>query len=653
MSLAVWLIERPRWFKRTLLIANDFVILSIALWAAYSLRLSEYYVPDDWKILLLMLSAPVVGVLVFHWRGLYKLVTRFIGPEGTTRIYTAVVIAAVLWALIVLMSGIKGQPRSVVVIYALIAAGLIRVSRQWAGALLLRAAPQFKPLSFDQRKNVIIYGAGPIGIQLLRALAETGNYKTVAFIDANPSLAGQLVHGVKVLRPEKIGKVIADEDVKEILLATPSALRGERRMALKLLEAFPVVVKTLPALEDIASGHVEVSDLRPIDVEDLLGRDPVSPDFELLTAQVHGKVVMITGAGGSIGSELTRQLLKLGPKSLVLFEVSEAALYEISMEIEELKRRLRKEDESGLEAETSVIQVLGSVLDRKLVARTIEELGVEVIYHAAAYKHVPIVEVNPFSGLQNNTFGTLVVAEAARELGVKRFVLVSSDKAVRPTNIMGASKRLAELILQGMAQESPATIFTMVRFGNVLDSSGSVVRLFRNQIKSGGPVTVTHPEVIRYFMSIPEAAQLVIQAGAMATGGEVFVLEMGTPVKIDDLARTMIRLSGLEVRDEAHPEGDVDIEYVGLRRGEKLYEELLIGENATGTNHPRIFKTSEPILSYEELMSALERLEDAIQRVDVTELQDMLRTTVEGYMPGAVHAVSAKDEWQPVSRTLH
>jgi FlaA1/EpsC-like NDP-sugar epimerase len=653
MSLAVWLIERPRWFKRTLLIANDFVMLSISLWAAYSLRLSEYYVPEDWKILLLMLSAPVVGVLVFHWRGLYKLVTRFIGPEGTTRIYTAVVIAAVSWALIVLMSGIKGQPRSVVVIYALIAAGLIRVSRQWAGALLLRAAPQFKPLSFDQRKNVIIYGAGPIGIQLLRALAETGNYKTVAFIDANPSLAGQLVHGVKVLRPEKIGKVIADEDVKEILLATPSALRGERRMALKLLEAFPVVVKTLPALEDIASGHVEVSDLRPIDVEDLLGRDPVSPDFELLTAQVHGKVVMITGAGGSIGSELTRQLLKLGPKSLVLFEVSEAALYDISMEIEELKRRLRKEDESGPQAETSVIQVLGSVLDRKLVARTIEELGVEVIYHAAAYKHVPIVEVNPFSGLQNNTFGTLVVAEAARELGVKRFVLVSSDKAVRPTNIMGASKRLAELILQGMAQESPATIFTMVRFGNVLDSSGSVVRLFRNQIKSGGPVTVTHPEVIRYFMSIPEAAQLVIQAGAMATGGEVFVLEMGTPVKIDDLARTMIRLSGLEVRDEAHPEGDVDIEYVGLRRGEKLYEELLIGENATGTNHPRIFKTSEPILSYEELMSALERLEDAIQRVDVTELQDMLRTTVEGYMPGAVHAVSAKDEWQPVSRTLH
>jgi len=654
MRLAVWLIERSRWFKRTLLIANDFVMLSIALWAAYSLRLSQLYIPEDWQIFLLMLAAPVVGVLVFYWRGLYKLVTRFIGPEGTTRIYTAVIIAAVLWALVVLMSGIKGQPRSVVVIYALIATGLIRLSRQWAGALLLRAAPQHKPINFDQRKNVIIYGAGPIGIQLLRALNETGNYKTVAFIDANPSLAGQLVHGIKVLRPEKIGKTIAKEDVKEILLATPSALRGERRMALKLLETFPVTVKTLPALEDIASGHVEVSDLRPIDVEDLLGRDPVAPDFELLTAQVRGKVVMITGAGGSIGSELTRQLLKLGPKTLVLFEVSEAALYEISMEIEELQRRLSKEDESGLVADTSIIQVLGSVLDRKLVARTIEEQDVEVIYHAAAYKHVPIVEVNPFAGLQNNTFGTLVVADAAKELGVKRFVLVSSDKAVRPTNIMGASKRLAELILQALAQESPDTIFTMVRFGNVLDSSGSVVRLFRNQIKAGGPVTVTHPEVIRYFMSIPEAAELVIQAGAMATGGEVFVLEMGTPVKIDDLARTMIRLSGLDVRDEEHPDGDIAVEYVGLRPGEKLYEELLIGENATGTNHPRIFKTSEPILSYEELMVALERLEDTIQRVDVTDLQDMLRVTVEGYTPGgAVPSLSAKGEWQLVSRTLH
>ncbi|MGH6864744.1 MAG: polysaccharide biosynthesis protein [Methyloceanibacter sp.] len=654
MSLAVWLIERPRWFKRTVLILNDFAMLSVALWAAYSLRLSQLYVPESLSILLLMAAAPVAGVWVFYQRGLYKLVTRFIGPEGTTRIYVAVIIAAVLWALIVLMSGIQGQPRSVVVIYGLIAAGLIRLSRQWAGSLLLRSAPEHKPVSFDERKSVIIYGAGTIGIQLLRALNETGGYKTVAFIDANPSLQGQMVHGVKVVRPEKIGKVISDENVKEVLLATPSALRGERRVAIRALEAFPVVVKTLPALEEIASGRVEVSDLRPIDVGDLLGRDPVTPNLELLTAQVHGKVVMITGAGGSIGSELTRQLLRLGPKSLVLFDISEVALYEISMEIGELQRRRQLQAEANTFEETEVVQILGSVLDRKLVARTIHELGIEVIYHAAAYKHVPIVEVNPFVGLQNNTFGTLVVAEAAKELGVERFVLVSSDKAVRPTNIMGASKRLAEQILQALAQERPKTIFTMVRFGNVLDSSGSVVRLFRSQIKAGGPVTVTHSEVVRYFMSMPEAAQLVIQAGAMATGGEVFVLEMGTPVKIDELARTMIRLSGLEVRDEAHPDGDIAIEYVGLRRGEKLYEELLIGENTTGTSHPRIFKNSEPIIGYEDLIAALERLEDAIQRLDESELQDMLRATVEGYVPAAsVQTASAKDEWQPVSRTLH
>jgi FlaA1/EpsC-like NDP-sugar epimerase len=655
MRLAAWLIERPRWFKRTLLIANDLLLLTIAVWGAYTLRLSRPYVPPSFEKWVLLIAAPLIGVAVFYMRGLYKLVTRFIGPEGTTRIYSAVIIATVLWAVVVLMMAVKDHPRSVIVIYALIAALLIRLSRQWAGAALLRAAPQHKPVSFDQRKPVIIYGAGKLGVQLLRALNEHGGYKTVAFIDSNPSLAGQMVHGVKVIRPEKVGKTIADENVKEVLLAAPSASRGERRLALKALEPFPVVVKTLPALEEIAAGEVQVSDLRPIDVDDLLGRDPVTPDLELLTANVRGKVVMITGAGGSIGAELTRQLLKLGPKTLVLFELSEVALYDISMEIEAVQRQLQKEAGGAAINATAVVSVLGSVLDRKLVARTIEELGVEVIYHAAAYKHVPIVEANPFAGLQNNTFGTLVVAETAKELGVERFVLVSSDKAVRPTNVMGASKRLAEQILQALAQEpTTSTIFTMVRFGNVLDSSGSVVKLFRRQIRAGGPVTVTHPEVIRYFMSIPEAAQLVIQAGTMATGGEVFVLEMGTPVKIADLARTMIRLSGLEVRDETHPDGDIAIEYIGLRPGEKLYEELLIGENTTGTSHPRIFKNTEPVVPFEELAAVLERLEDAIHRLDEAEMQDVLRSTVEGYMPaGGGHPVAAKGEWQPASRTLH
>jgi len=542
-----------------------------------------------------------------------------------------------------------------VVIYGLIAAGLIRFSRQWAASMLLRGAPQHRAVSFTERKNVIIYGAGTIGIQLLRALNETGQFNMVAFIDNNPSLAGQVVHGVKVLRPGKIGKVITTENVKEVLLAMPSALRSERRAAIRTLDPFPVVVKTLPALEEIASGHVEVSDLRPIEVEDLLGRDPVAPDLALLAAHVRDKVVMITGAGGSIGSELSRQLLELGPKALILFELSEVALYEIEMEIEEAQRRRSKAAGTASLGDTKIVPVLGSVLDRRLVARTIHSYGVEVIYHAAAYKHVPLVEMNPFAGVQNNTFGTLALAETAKELGVERFVLVSSDKAVRPTNVMGASKRLAELILQALAEpRGVRTIFTMVRFGNVLDSSGSVVKRFRNQIQAGGPVTVTHKEIIRYFMSIPEAAQLVIQAGAMASGGEVFVLDMGTPVKIDDLARTMIRLSGLEVRDDATSEGDITIEYVGLRRGEKLYEELLIGENTTGTSHPRIFKNSEPVMAYADLVAALERLDDAIQRHDEAELQDMLRATVEGYTPGSTgHPAALKDEWQPASRTLH
>jgi UDP-N-acetylglucosamine 4,6-dehydratase len=654
MRAAVWLIERPRWFKRIFLIVNDIAMLTVALWAAYSLRLSRFYVPESFSMILLMATAPIIGVITFHVRGLYKLVTRFIGPEGTTRIYVAVVIAVLAWSLVVLLSGIKGHPRSVVVIYGLIAAGLIRFSRQWAGSLLLRAAPQHKPVSFDERKNVIIYGAGTVGIQLLRALNETGKFNMVAFIDNNPSLAGQMVHGVKVLRPGKIGKMITTENVKEVLLAMPSALRSERRAAIKMLEPFPVVVKTLPALEEIASGHVEVSDLRPIDVEDLLGRDPVAPEFELLTGHVKDKVVMITGAGGSIGSELTRQLLELSPKTLILFELSEVALYEIEIEIEELKWRRAKNPESPPLTDTKIIPVLGSVLDRKLVARTIAKFDVEVIYHAAAYKHVPLVEVNPFTGLQNNTFGTLTLAEVAKEAGVERFVLVSSDKAVRPTNVMGASKRLAELILQALAESRGTTVFTMVRFGNVLDSSGSVVKRFRSQIQAGGPVTVTHPEIIRYFMSIPEAAQLVIQAGAMASGGEVFVLDMGTPVKIDDLARTMVRLSGLEVRDENNTEGDIAIEYIGLRRGEKLYEELLIGENTTGTSHPRIFKNSEPVLTYAELIVALERLDDAIQRLDEAELYEMLRATVEGYKPGSSGLpASVTEEWLPVSRTLH
>ena len=466
-------------------------------------------------------------------------------------------------------------------------------------------------------------------------------------------------HGSAFIR-EAVARFIDRRDgVTEIFLAIESDSRQRRRAIIRSLEDYPVTVKILPAIKDIASGKVEITDLRPIDVEDLLGRDPVPPDARLLGKYIRGKNVMITGAGGSIGSELTRQIVKLSPKRLILFDISEVALYEIEQDmaglLDTLKSEAKKAGGQGPRVET--VAVLGSVLDGEMLRHTLAKHGVETIYHAAAYKHVPIVEQNPMMGLQNNIFGTLVLSQAAIDAGVERMVLISTDKAVRPTSVMGASKRISEMILQGIAAENEVdTVFTMVRFGNVLDSSGSVVRRFRKQIRNGGPITVTHPDIIRYFMSIPEAAELVLQAGAMATGGEVFVLDMGSPVKIDDLARMMIRLSGLEVCDEDRPDGDISIEYVGLRQGEKLYEELLIGENTTGTKHPRIMKNSEPHIKLSRLNEELQALGQAIDDHDIAEVQAILNRTVEGYAAGqpSPEPESGDDAgWAQVSRLIH
>lgn len=645
----------PRWTKRLLLVTADFCILSFALWAAFSLRLSTFYVPTDPLVAWLLLLAPVIGVATFYARGLYRLVTRYIGQEASTQIYITIAVAVLIWALAVLMAGMEGVPRSVVIIYGLLAAGLIRVSRHVAG-WVLKAAPHATPANFDPRKPVVIYGAGSAGMQLMHALEQSQDFRPVAFVDDDKTLSGQIIHKVKVYGPEKIDLLIRKRRVKEIFLAISSAPLHQRRAVIRSLEPYPVVVKTLPGLEDIASGRVQISDLRPIEVEDLLGRDPVPPDPSLLNRDIAGKSVMITGAGGSIGSELTRQVLRLAPKRLVLFEMSEVALYDIEAEAREIIAGEASANAAALE----VVTVLGSVLDEKLVRNALALYGVETIYHAAAYKHVPIVEDNPVTGLRNNTFGTLTLARAAAAAGVARMVLISTDKAVRPTNVMGASKRLAELVLQAMAESGePGTVFTMVRFGNVLDSSGSVVKRFRKQIEDGGPVTVTHPDIIRYFMSIPEAAQLVIQAGAMSAGGEVFVLDMGTPVKIDDLARTMIRLSGLQIRDEEHPDGDISIDYVGLRQGEKLYEELLIGENSTGTKNPLIMTNSEPFVPMTQLVKELARLEAAMEADDIAGIETILKRTVEGYtasqpapLPGIAEEEAVGD-WQPASRTLH
>ncbi len=652
------LIASPRWAKRALLIGNDFLLLSIALWGAYSLRLGEFYVPPDEITLALFVLAPIVGVITFYGRGLYRLVTRYFSQEAAGRLYITIFLAVLIWTLLLYLIGLPGVPRSVVIIYGFFAAAMIRISRQFAG-WLLKSIPNITLASIDPRTKILIYGAGNTGLQLLRSLRDSRDYRPIALVDDNASLWGQNINKLKVYRPGKIQKLIERDGVKEIFLAISSASRQRRGAVIRSLEGFPIIVKTLPALEDIASGKVEVSDLRPIDVEDLLGRDPVPPDASQLGKHISGKNVMITGAGGSIGSELTRQIVKLAPERLILFDISEVALYEIEDQAARLLREAQADaKEAGIPIpNTEIVVVLGSVLDRELVSRTLEAYAIDTIYHAAAYKHVPIVEQNRFTGLRNNTFGTLIVSQAAMDADVERMVLISTDKAVRPTNIMGASKRLSEMVLQAISEEKRSkTVFTMVRFGNVLDSSGSVVRRFRKQIHEGGPVTVTHPEIIRYFMSIPEAAELVLQAGAMAGGGEVFVLDMGSPVKIADLARTMIHLSGLEAQDEDHPDGDIAIEYIGLRQGEKLYEELLIGENTTGTKHPRIMKNSEPFQKWTALKSELAELELAVDAYDTDRVEEVLKRTVEGYTGSKSSANIEADEagdWVPASRLIH
>jgi len=647
-----WLLQLPRFIKRIILGVLDLLLLSFALWFSISLRYNTFYVPDDWLSALLIVSAPVITVATFAFFGLYKLVTRYLGYRGHTRIIGCIWLSVLIWSLQVFMFGQQGIPRSVILAYGVVATLLITGSREVAAMLLESAGVRLSELPINgDRKPVVIFGAGQLGVQLLAALRRTHDRQAVAFIDTEPSLWRQYVAGIKVHNPDRLGHLIERHKVREILVALPEGRRRECRRIVKELQVHPVEVKVLPAVEDIASGRVGVTDLRPLEVNDLLGREKVPPNVDLLVRKTRDKSILVTGAGGSVGSELVRQLLKHGPRRLVLFDNSEAALYEIENETLEIVASMH----TGV-PRPEIVAVLGSVLDAPQVQETIARHEIEVIYHAAAYKHVPIVEQNPICGLWNNTFGAAVVAECAKAAGIELMVLISTDKAVRPANVMGASKRLAELILHSAAVSGTPTIFTMVRFGNVLDSSGSVVRKFRRQISTGGPVTVTHPEIIRYFMSIPEAAELVIQAGAMAKGGDLFVLDMGEPVRIDDLARLMIRLTGLDVKSPDNPDGDIAITYTGLRPGEKLYEELLIGANTRATEHPRIWRSDEPFLPKAELERELELLKTAMNMRDVETMQAVLMRTVEGY-----HAephprqgeATILAEWPPSSRTLH
>lgn len=653
-----WLVNLPRGPKRILLIFNDFCLLTLGLWLSFTVRLSMVYVPPSIEFGLLLMAAPAIGVAIFSYMGLYRLVTRYMGQQGSVRILVAIVLTVLSWSLVVVMSGITGVPRSIFIIFGIFAMFFIWSSRQFAGWLLC-GIPNITLARFDsERDNVLIYGAGITGIQLLDALKQGSDYKAVGFVDENRSLWGQTVNGLKVYKPGKIGRLIELRGIKHVFLTISDLPARQTRTIIRGLEPYPVSVKTLPCMNDIASGRVQISDLRPVDVQDLLGRDSVPPDPDLLQHNIRGKSVLVTGAGGSIGSELCRRILALAPRRLVIYDVSEAALYEIELELSELHQKLPTGVSRRGEAvqEIELVPILGSVLDSRLVEATLRNYQIQTIYHAAAYKHVTLVQQNPVAGLLNNTFGTILIAKAARDHGVERFVLISTDKAVRPTNIMGASKRLAELVIQAEAQNSPSTVYSIVRFGNVLDSSGSVIGRFRKQIHGGGPVTVTHREVNRFFMSISEAAELVLQAGAMAKGGEVFVLDMGQPVKIDDLARSMIRLMGLEVQDDANPNGGIPIEYIGLRNGEKLHEELLIGDNTMGTKHPRIKIHLEPIYPSALLAAELNKLKDALDRFQPHTINNVLQRIVEGYVPDKwtlQQTGTTSERLVPVRQTLH
>ncbi len=638
------LLALPRHAKRTILAVADMLLLTAVLWVAVSLRYLTPFVPSDLGFLSAAVSGPLLTVATLWYFGIYKSVTRFIGRRANVRILAAIGLSVLFWTLALLMLGQHAIPRSAIVIYAVLGAAAILLFRLIIKLMLESSGITFVDVGPKRHLTAaLIYGAGEQGIALLRAVRAARNRRVLGFVDSSPDLWRQYVGDLKVHPPSSMSRFVEEDAVREVLVALPADRR--RREVLKELERFPVSVKILPTYEDVSSGHVRLNSLRAVEVGDILGRDAVPPDEDLLQRNITGKSVLVTGAGGSIGSELVRQIVALAPRRVVLLDISESALYDVGFGA----RRL-----SGTEAGSTDIRiVLGSTADTRLLDGIIVENGIETIYHAAAYKHVPIVEQNPFSGLENNVFGTVTAAECARRHGVERFVLVSTDKAVRPANVMGASKRLAELVLQAeAADESGSTVFTMVRFGNVLESSGSVVPLFRRQIEAGGPITVTHPDVTRFFMSIPEAAELVIQAGAMAHGGEVFVLHMGEPVRIADLARLMVRLSNLEVRDETNPDGDIEIAYIGLRPGEKLYEELLIGAHTQVTEHPRIFKSDEPCLSKEELAGELRRLRQAIDFRDRDAIDAVLTRAVEGYRPGEPARVRGP-ALAPLGETLH
>lgn len=617
------LFKLPRWQKRTLMLGTDLFLLSTAVWLSFALRLGEW-LPRMQDGIWMMLLAPLVTIPVFVTLGLYRAIIRFIGGQALIAVMQGITFSTIMLLLGSLALEWQGIPRSVFPIYWGVSFLLV------GGSRYLMRRYYYASRRRGSRTGLVIYGAGQSGTQLAVALENMPEYAIVGYLDDNPALQKSIIHGIKVYPPQALPELITAHDVQQVLLAMPSAPLERRQEIIQYLEPFKVHVRTIPGMADLVSGQNEITELREIEIDELLGRPSVTPDTNLMQRCITGKQVIVTGAGGSIGSEMCRQIIRLQPRALILFEASEFALYQIEQELLQL---LVHEKLS-----VSLIPVLGSVQDRQRIEETLRKHRIQTLYHAAAYKHVPLVEHNPIEGIRNNTFGTMQTALAAKACGVERFVLISTDKAVRPTNVMGATKRLAELVLQGLAQLPGNTVFSMVRFGNVLGSSGSVVPLFRKQIRAGGPVTVTHPDIIRYFMTIPEAAQLVIQAGAMAQGGEVFLLDMGKPVKIVELAERMIKLSGFTVQDEKNPGGDIRIAFTGLRPGEKLYEELLIAGDTAQTSHPRIHKAQEHSIPWHEMEQFLRELELACQKRNSITINQLMADLVDGYQKRAFAA---------------
>jgi FlaA1/EpsC-like NDP-sugar epimerase len=601
--------------KRSILLAYDLLAMIVSLWAAFSTRLGYAYIPYSRSVLFSAAVSFIVGLAALYGLRIYHIVLRYFDLRMVMRLFSAAAIASVAWLTLVYLVNAHIStgnvtflvPRSVAFIYCGFLFLLLFMGRYFM-ALLLAGSNHERVVPDADARNIVIYGANSTGISLADVVRASPRYRLTAFVDPDAAVEGQVVVGVPIYGPDALVRLVQSGTVDEVFLALPKASRSERLAAISQVRDLDIEVKTVPAPEEIVSGRFTIDDIRPIQVGDLLRRDPVEPLADLIQDAVEGHSILVTGAGGSIGSEICRQVLRSHPAKLVLFDHSEFALYSIHEELLELSDKLPHD------ARSQIVPAVGSTLNDALIRRVIAEHGIDTLFHAAAYKHVPLLENNEIPGVENNVFGTVVVARAALDAKLARFTMISTDKAVRPRSVMGASKRVAELVVQALADRTDcATRFSIVRFGNVLDSSGSVVQRFRRQIRAGGPVTVTHQEITRFFMSIPEATQLVLQASAMAQKGEVFVLDMGEPVKITELARHMITLSGMSVRDDDNPAGDIEICYVGLRPGEKLYEELFLGEDLVTTSHPRIQMSRERVVPHDKLDKMLGRLKAALE----------------------------------------